>query len=230
MSKSKSWVWAVLVVGATFPSVGRAQAPSESPSSEECTRTCRERCAGDRRCVRECVTRCSACEACFTFDAPLPIGTQYGSSVGTTSGSVVLASNGITLAVEDFYYSYSPLAWNFGVVTVNAPSSSFGTDQVLGVNNINVAFDFSGLPALPSEVRLEFQDIGGVENLSVNGDSPYYIGSLEAAPTTIGGASVSVYTSPITNGRLGVLVVRGMIKTLVIGGQEFSIDNVCAKP
>jgi hypothetical protein len=54
---------------------------------------------------------------------------------------------------------------------------------------------------------------------------------LSAIPSSIGGVSIAVFTSPIPNSSQskGVVILRGTIKEFMIGGQEFWIDQVCAK-
>ncbi len=79
-----------------------------------------------------------------------------------------------------------------------------------------------------AKVELKYLDLGGYENLSINGSSPTYIGDLSAAPSPVPGVSVSMSVTPVTRGTAGVLTVTGAIKTLKIGGQELWIDEVCA--
>jgi hypothetical protein len=91
---------------------------------------------------------------------------------------------------------------------------------------MNLEFDFSKLGFLTKRVELQFRDIGGHENLSVNG-SQLFVGELTAAPTTVQGIVITVSASPISGGKQGKLVLTGKIRNLRVGGQEFFVDNVC---
>jgi hypothetical protein len=95
-------------------------------------------------------------------------------------------------------------------------------------NNINLEFDFSNIGFAPSEVRFEFLDLGGAENLSVNG-SPIFAGDLPAVPSPVGGVNVSVLTTPVAGGKKGIVILTGAVQKVRVGGQEFWIDNVCAR-
>jgi hypothetical protein len=89
-------------------------------------------------------------------------------------------------------------------------------------------FDFSNVGFKVAEVNLEFLDLGGSENLSVNG-STIYAGELTSAPSPMGGVTLMFTTTPAPGGEKGKLTMKGAVKTLIIGGQEFWLDNVCAK-
>ncbi len=160
-------------------------------------------------------------ERCVTFETPA-IGTEYGTPAGQSPGDLALVANGIRVTVENFLWTNGGGA--FGSARVVASSPAFGVDaQYLGVNNINVEFDFTGLPFTPSAVTFFFRDQGGNENLSINGDpAPVFAGELTAAPTPLGG--VSFVTAPPS------ATLTGSVERLRVGGQEFSLDQVCARP
>lgn len=168
------------------------------------------------------------CDACVDFEAPLTAGTNYGTPAGNAPGAVVLTSHGISMSVLDFAFVGG--GGTFNVATVTPPPAPFGSGQVLRLNNIGVQFDFTALPFAVGEVQVEFLNQGGSENLQVNGSPvPIDAGDLAAAPATIAGVNVSVFTSSAAGGKKGVLLLRGPVKTLRLGGQEFWIDNVCAR-
>jgi len=76
-------------------------------------------------------------------------------------------------------------------------------------------------------VTFEFLDMGGFENISVNG-SPMFTGDISAVPGSLGGAAVSVSSTPAAGGKTGLVTLAGAIQKLRVGGQEFWINNVCA--
>ena len=162
-------------------------------------------------------------EVCVTFEAPLTVGTQYGTPAGQHSGDVIFTSNGIPVSVHDFAFSGGGGTFNLAKVDL-AP---FGSGQSMNTNNIDLEFDFGGIGFVPTRVQFEFLDRGGSENLSVNG-SPVFAGDISAVPASLGGATVSVTSTPIGGGKKGIVTLAGTIHKLRVGGQEFWIDNVCA--
>ena len=167
--------------------------------------------------------------ACLDFEPPLALGTRYGAPVGQSSGDLAFVSSGIPVRVDNFHLITGPQTFNLAYID-NAPFP-FSGGQSIRSNNINLRFDFSGLPFRTSRVKLVFLDLGGYENLSING-SPVHIGELTAAPAALGGVSISVSSSPLPpplGGKTGTVVLKGPVKTLKIGGQELWLDQVCAE-
>ena len=165
--------------------------------------------------------------ACVDFEPPLTLGTQYGTPVGQNSGDVAFTTaNGITVRVLDFHFTGG--GGTFNLARIDAAPVPFGSGQSIRTNNINLEFDFSLIGFATSQVQFEFLDLGGSENISVNG-SAIFTGELAAVPSPIGGVSISVTTVPVTGGKRGTVTLTGVVKSLKIGGQEFWIDNVCAR-
>ena len=161
-------------------------------------------------------------EVCVGFEAPLALGTQYGTPAGQNSGDVIFTTNGIPVSVHDFSFSGGG---TFNVASVDV--APFGSGQSMRTNNINLEFDFGNIGFVPSSVNFEFLDLGGIENISVNG-SPIFVGDVSALPTSLGGATVSVSTTLVPGGKKGIVTLAGAIHKLRVGGQEYWIDNVCA--
>ena len=165
--------------------------------------------------------------ACVDFEPPLILGTQYGTPVGQNSGDVAFTTtNGVTVKVLDFHFTGG--GGTFNLARIDGAPVPFGSGQSIRTNNINLEFDFSLIGFATSQVQFDFLDLGGFENISVNGSS-IFPGELAAAPSPIGGVSISVTTVPVTGGKKGTVTLTGVVKTLKIGGQEFWIDNVCAR-
>lgn len=166
---------------------------------------------------------CLGNTVCVDFEAPLTVGTQYGTPAGQTPGTTIFTTNGIPVSIYDFSFVGGGGTFNLAEID-NAPVA-FGAGQSIRSNNINLEFAFQAV----SSVTFDFLDLGGFENISVNGSSPIYAGELSAVPTPIGGVNVSVSTTPVAGGTKGTVKLSGTIDRLRIGGQEFWIDNVCAK-
>ena len=162
-------------------------------------------------------------QACVTFD-DLDVGTVYGADAGQQSGDVIFeTTDGIRVSVFDFLDSTGGSTFN--TMTVAEPSAEFGRDEYAFLNNISVQFDYEGLPFVPTSVVFLFRDQGGFENFSVNG-SNVWSSELKEAPSPIGGASWS-WEDPDGDG-VATGTLTGRIDRFLIGGQEFSLDEVCA--
>ncbi|SIO55773.1 CARDB protein [Rhodovulum sp. ES.010] len=167
--------------------------------------------------------------SCIGFGPPPAAGTQYGTPAGQGPGTVVLAtSDGIEMSVETFRWTNGGTTFNRGRVEV--PPVAFGSGQALRSNNLNFEFDFTGLDFPVSRVTFDFLDMGGSEDLSVNGQPvPVYAGDLTGAPSPIGGVVVQVTSTAVPGGKRGTVTLTGTIERIRIGGQEFWLDNVCAQ-
>ena len=153
---------------------------------------------------------------CVEFDS-LPVGTSWGGAAGDLPGDVVYTEAGIPVSVHDF-------EWFSGGTFGEAHDYPWPPGRAVWTNNINLGFDFTGLPSVPTRTTVHFRDLGGFENLSVNG-VPIAVGELKSG--TWGGVNVLVYSISIGGGRQGVAIFDGPLSQLVIGGQEFAIDWVC---
>src|SRR5436305_9532463 len=106
-----------------------------------------------------------------------PAGTVYGKPTGTHSGDIIFTENGIDVIAEDFKF---PTGGMFNQCRVE----KWKSDQVMAVSNINLRFDLRKLTYAIDRVTFEFTDMGGFENISVNGQ-PIVVGELDKAPPAI---------------------------------------------
>ncbi len=166
--------------------------------------------------------------ACMDFD-PLPaVGTVYGQPAGNPPGAVVFTESGIRMSVRNFRWTNG--GGTFNLARIETPPRRLGSANTIRTSNINLQFDFSALGFPVSQVDVQFLDMGGFENIAVNGQpSPVYAGELTRAPSSIAGVSVNVVTTSLPGGKSGTLTLNGPVTTLTIGGQEFWIDNICAR-
>ncbi len=155
---------------------------------------------------------------CVSFDA-LTLGTQYGDGINN-QGDWIFTEDNIDVTVE--YFEWPGGGGMFGTATVIDGAATFGTMNSMWTSNINLGFDFSGIGYTPNRVVFDFIDSGGNENISVNG-SPIYAGELVMAPMPPG------ITMIITDmGAYMRATLYGPVVSLVVGGQEFDLDNICA--
>jgi hypothetical protein len=176
--------------------------------------------------VTGCPPKAPLSPACVDFEAPLVAGTQYGTPVGQAPGTAIFTSNGIKVSIQNFVFAGG--GGTFNSARIETPPAPFGSGQTIRTNNLNLEFDFSAIGYPTSQVTFDYLDQGGSENISVNG-SPIVAGNLPGTPNPIGGVTFAITAVPATGGTSGTVTLTGVVRTLRIGGQEFWIDNVCAK-
>ncbi len=139
-------------------------------------------------------------------------------------GDVVFSQDDINMSVEEFFVL--PGGTQFGVATVvpaGSPFSPNGT-QALNTNSINVKFDLSALPEPAALVNIEYVDMDGNVNFQINGTPLQNVPDLNMV---VPPARFNVNVSPNS-----ILVERAggpAITSVLIGGQEFGIDNVTVR-
>jgi hypothetical protein len=183
----------------------------------------------------------AAASAAVTFDFEPPtfsLGTQYGPPAGDTPGDVVATVGGAEMLVDEFTqgtftgFNLAEIAGHPGPPTSYFPVAANPT-QSLTINNIGVGFDFSGLSYDVTEVTFDYVDLGGTENLDVNELGRQELGQLSFA-TSYPNFTVNVSETAVTGGLTGTVSIvadpGNAIDTLLIGGQEFGLDNLTAVP
>jgi hypothetical protein len=155
----------------------------------------------------------------FNKSTTFPPGTSYKNPNDSITSFCWYESRTDKLVINgNTYYSSGRL--------VQAPAS-FGAGQVFNTNNITLKLTAIGT-AKSVTITFDYLDMGGTENLSVNGK--LYSGELDKAPANFGNATVTVTATPIplpAKGKTGTVTINGIIKEFKIGGQEFYVDNIC---
>ncbi|MFI0606278.1 MAG: hypothetical protein ACH37Z_00100 [Anaerolineae bacterium] len=215
------WILAASLVAA-------CQAPEAPTSVPAVTEAPTEAVATDMAPDTSAAESAAGGPVCVDFEPPLAVGTRYGTPAGQAPGTLIFNSHGIDVRVRDFVFTGS--GGTFGEAGIEPAPATFGMGQVMAVNNINLELDFSGLGAPVTEVALDYLDMGGFENLTVNGQpAAIYAGELSAAPSPIGAVALS-FAPPVmvVGGKTGRMTATGPIAQLQVGGQEFWIDSLCA--
>ena len=157
---------------------------------------------------------------CIDFEN-LTLGDEFGDGINPV-GFVFYDEDDVPVSVEYFEWQSGG---TYGTASVDWTFDGFGFGKIMRLNNINLGFDFTGLGFPVHEVTFEYADLGGFENLSVNG-SAMYVGELKTAPDPPG-VQLIVNTSPMPGGEMGTATLKGVIESLMVGGQEFWLDHVC---
>jgi len=150
---------------------------------------------------------------CVDFEDPLLGTTFYVGDIFTDSGA--------TITVQSFQWSNSKWTTD-GYAVIENDGLAGGSGQEIWVNNVNLDFDF-GSPC--SGISLLFGEYGGNLNIEINGDFRNFEDFVDINGATIGGVNV-VVVNGFGNDK-GSLKLSGTINSLVIGGQELCIDDVC---
>jgi|GEM_PF-2735867 len=163
-------------------------------------------------------------DACVTFDDLEPEQEFDGDEF--PSGSLLFEENNIPVTMHEFYWSNGGSGYNWARAIPASPD--FGDGNVMWTNNVNLGFDFSDLGFIPNMVSFTYKNDGGNENIKVNNGvrviTSIYSAQGEIAPNV----SLKVTLLSETE-NIYMAALRGDIQTMQLGGQEFSIDQLCAE-
>ena len=161
----------------------------------------------------------SGCNAAFDHST-MPFGT-YTPPPGTLIGQ----EDNIKLSMEVFNDGSGNI-YNFGLIDM-APTGPL-SGKAFHTSNVNAVYDLSAFSNV-TEVSFDFYDGAGVENLRVNGGT-WLIDEFELmAPGVAPGITMSVTTSNFAGYQTGTVTLTGNVQELWVGGQQFSVDNLCVK-
>lgn len=164
---------------------------------------------------------------CIGFES-LEDGVQYGAANGLVPGDELLTEAGVNITLEPFQYENG----NTGFINVHVSNDPFinfsGEGLYVFPSNINMVFNFAELSETVTSVCFDFADGGGDVNLSVNDEPILFLADFTNAPTEIApGVLLELSLDPNDNFPIGTLCLSGEIHSLLVGGQEMAIDNVC---
>lgn len=168
--------------------------------------------------------------ATVTFET-VPAGTRFGQQFGSTPGQVVneLTQDGIQVSFETFSISAQNFTAFVRAETGGAFAPIFPTAP-LEMDNINVQFDFTQVGFNVSRVSLEYLELGGLDNFSVNGGTRFEISPLATLPTGVApGVTLLNEVLDSLTGRSRITLL-GDVDSVLIGGQELVVDTIIAVP
>jgi hypothetical protein len=169
----------------------------------------------------------SCCCLCGDEDDVVVGGTtcvEFEDPSGTFQVGGTFVDNGVQVTVGDFQWSGGTTAPN-GWVSIDATNHALGTGNAGHTNN--ATFDFAFGPC--SQVTLQLGELGGTNNMVVNGELRNFSNFSDVDNATIGGCTVDFQqTGASGNNYYGTLSISGSIQSFEIGGQELWIDHVCA--
>ena len=93
----------------------------------------------------------------------------------------------------------------------------------LDLNNISVRFDMTDLPYDVYTITLEYRELGGNDNFSVNDGTLFQLEALDELPASVApGVTANVLND--------MILLVGNVDAFQIGGQELAIDTIVAIP
>jgi hypothetical protein len=173
-----------------------------------------------------------SCDVLFDFSA-LALGDTWGDVIPSATdhtavrGDIITSADGVDLHIEELNTLGGFVGFNY-LEADNSVALLTGSGTALRTNNVTARFDFSSISV--DTLCFDFVDLGGNEQITINGSThltPAGYGELTATPINLGGVNVSITGTSIGSGFVGRVVIIGSVQELIIGGQEFWIDNLC---
>jgi hypothetical protein len=165
------------------------------------------------------------CEAGVDFQSR-SFGDAWGGLHGQAPGDVIFVEDTVPVSVENFTLGAFT---GFGEARID-PANACLDDKTLRLNNICTGYDFSVFGAPIAGVTFDYLDLGGDENLQVNGGPRHEVANFAALPAVVAPGVAAADTSiAVAGGRCGTVTLTGDVQRLLIGGQELWIDNICVR-
>ena len=150
-------------------------------------------------------------------------GILYAESTGYEPGDLIGTEDGVSIYLfENLNQNGEPAG--FGTIQIWDNPLGSGTNGLAPFfGGASLLFDFAGLPEAVSAVTFSY--VGAHANFGVNGNLYYlFDGFGELANINIPGITITVNPTPTS---VGSLTVEGDIQSLVLGGFDVAIDDVC---
>jgi hypothetical protein len=147
-----------------------------------------------------------------------PVGTKFGGDFGNPPGPIPdeFIEDGIQMSVEQFFFQQFT---GFFLADVVGPAN----DHQLAIDNISVLFDLTNVGFNVTSLTLKYLELGGNDNFAVNGGSILQLAELTDIP-----ANVAPGVTALVDG--GLITLTGKINSVLIGGQELTVDTIVAVP
>jgi len=152
---------------------------------------------------------------CVKFSNLTPGDTyNVGDTITTSKANIV---------VEQFQWPNG--TWtSSGTAKVDDRNYGQGAGNDLNANNVNLNFQFD-YPV--DRITFKFGELGGNNNIRVNGAFQNVGNLVDLNGNTIGGVQITVNANQQGNNWYGTMELEGTINEFAIGGQELWLDDVC---
>ncbi|MCB0572281.1 MAG: T9SS type A sorting domain-containing protein [Phaeodactylibacter sp.] len=163
---------------------------------------------------------------CFDFES-LPYGAQYGPATGYSPGDVLFSEGDVDVFIQEIQYPNGNTGF-LNAMAYGPPDADWLNGQFIFLGNNSLLFDFSAYPGGAEQLCFNFFDGGGVENFAVNGSPVSILQSFgDVGQLSIPGVTIDVSFNNTGSLSEGTVCLSGNVQSLLIGGQEFGLDNLC---
>ena len=162
-------------------------------------------------------------DGCVDFDELEPQTTFDGDNY--PAGSEIFSESDIPVTMHEFFWTNGGTGYNWA--RVQPATAIFGEGNIMWTNNVNLGFDFTKLEPAPNKVTFLYKNDGGSENIQVNKGDREIVRIRNAEGEIAPGVFLEVNLISEDAG-IFMAILSGPVQDLKIGGQEFSIDQVCA--
>lgn len=167
-------------------------------------------------------------QACLDFE-DFPTGPAFGPLLNNLPGDTLFEQDGLVAIAREIEYLNGNTG--FGNAAIEGANVSWLDGNFLFMGNNALELQY---PDGVQQVCFDFFDGGGEENFSVNGsDVVVLTGFPDIAGMDFPGVDVTLALDSSSNNTFlsaGTVCITGEVFSLLVGGQEFGVDNVCATP
>ncbi len=167
-------------------------------------------------------------QACLDFE-DFPTGPAFGPILNNLPGDTLFEQDGLIAIAREIEYPNGNTG--FGNAAIEGANVSWLDGNFLFMGNNALELQY---PDGVHQVCFDFFDGGGEENFSVNGSNVVVLtGFPDIAGMDFPGVDVTVTLDSSSNNTFlsaGTVCITGEVFSLLVGGQEFGVDNVCATP
>ena len=143
------------------------------------------------------------------------------------AGDFIFTESGVDVYVDSMLWTNGNKGYFWAYI--DTAQCGFGAVKTMRFNNVSLIFDISQVNTYG--VSFKYWDLGGDENLQVNGGPVHVINSFRMLPPDVapGVTCIVDSISPDNCGYsfIGKVTLNGAINELRIAGQELWIDSVC---
>jgi hypothetical protein len=170
---------------------------------------------------------------CFELEEIYPDSTlKVGKSSGTEAGEIIYEQEVFSVSLDSFLYFNGAKGYENVWITKDLFGGFSNEEIFLFPSNINLNVKLTAPQIKLTQLCFDFYDGGGQVNISINGSPLLPLEDLtelnQFDENPFGDdLVVSVEEFPDANFPSGQLCISGDIRSLIIGGQEMGINNIC---
>ncbi len=166
-------------------------------------------------------------EGCYTFDDFEE--KTYGEETGFGPGDILFEDDALRIGLielQDFDWFR-----RFGNLKINPLTEDLvfpqGNGNILTFEEIGAVFNLQNYPGTVEQISFDFSLRQGPANIAVNGGQVIILDDLETSFTALAPGITLEIKNDAELANAGSVIIRGPVKTLLLGGIVLHIDNLC---